>query len=354
MTRSALVLQGGGALGAFEFGAARALYGHGILPDVIAGVSIGAVTAVLLARPANGDPLATLKAFWEQVTVQGLLFPPFLRSYASFWGNPHFFDLRPEFFTSPSWLTWPTWTHFYDTTPLRDTLKRLIDLEKLKDLNAEPTLLVSATNIEKGEVEYFDSRHGGLCLDHIVASGSLPPAFPMTKIGSDFFWDGGLFDNTPLGAVLDVLNTSSDLDRAIYVVNLFPNKGPIPHNLPGVAERMKNLQFANRTLEDIKLLCRFNEVARLMEALESLPEDDPVKGHEAYKLVKKRGYITIPRIVSISLPEPAPEFGDADFSPDALRKREQQGYEQAIRQLKAPTQDPCSILDEPNKRRRNE
>jgi hypothetical protein len=176
----------------------------------------------------------------------------------------------------------------------------------------------------------------------------------MTKIGSDFFWDGGLFDNTPLGAVLDVLNTSSDLDRAIYVVNLFPNKGPIPHNLPGVAERMKNLQFANRTLEDIKLLCRFNEVARLMEALESLPEDDPVKGHEAYKLVKKRSYITIPRIVSISLPEPAPEFGDADFSPDALRKREQQGYEQAIRQLKAPTQDPCSILDEPNKRRRNE
>ena len=84
MTRSALVLQGGGALGAFEFGAARALYERNLAPDVIAGVSIGAVTAVLLARPANGDVLATLKAFWEQVTVPGLLFPPPLRPYASF------------------------------------------------------------------------------------------------------------------------------------------------------------------------------------------------------------------------------------------------------------------------------
>ena len=354
MTRSALVLQGGGALGAFEFGAARALYERNLAPDVIAGVSIGAVTAVLLARPANGDVLATLKAFWEQVTVPGLLFPPPLRPYASFLGNPHFFGLRREFFMWPSWFTWPNWTYFYETTPLRDTLKDLIDLERLNDPTIDPVLLVSATNVERGEIEYFDSRRGGLSLDHIVASGSLPPAFPMTKIGSEFFWDGGLFDNTPLGAVLNALSTSPDPDRAVYVVNLFPNKGPIPGNLLGVCERIKNLQFANKTFEDVKLLCRFNEVARLMEALESLPDDHPVKNGEAYKVVKKRGYIPIPRIVSITLPEPAPEFGDADFSPDSLRKRERQGYEQAIKVFEAPPQDPSSILDEPDRRPRRQ
>jgi len=68
-----------------------------------------------------------------------------------------------------------------------------------------------------------------------------------------------------------------------------------------------------------------------------------VKNGEAYKVVKKRGYIPIPRIVA---PELASEFGDADFSPDALRKREQHGYEQAIKVFEAPPQDPFSILDE--------
>jgi NTE family protein len=348
MSRSALVLQGGGALGAFEFGAAQALHEQGLAPNVIAGVSIGAVTAALLARPANGEPLSTLEAFWKQVTVPGSLFPPVLRPYASFFGNPHFFDLRPEFFAWSSWFIWPTWTHFYETTPLRDTLTELVDLEKLRDPNADPVLLVSATNIEKGKIEYFCSRNGGLSLDHILASSSLPPAFPKTKIGAGAFWDGGLFDNTPLGAVLDVLNTTLDEDRAVYVVNLFPNKGPIPTSLPGVYERMKNLQFANKTSEDVKLLCRFDEVARLMKALEGLPDNHSVKEDKAYKIVKQRGYIAVPRIVSITLPEPAPEFGDADFSPDALEKRRQQGYAQAIDALKAPPQDPCSVLDGAN------
>jgi NTE family protein len=353
MTRSALVLQGGGALGAFEFGAARALYERELRPDVIAGVSIGAVTAVLLARPANGDPLATLEAFWKKVAVEGLLFPRPLRPYASFLGNPHFFDLRPEFFVWPGWFAWPSWTYFYETSPLRDTLKELVDLEKLADPDGRPVMLVSATNVEEGEIVYFDSRTGGLTLDHIVASGSLPPAFRMTKIGNESFWDGGLFDNTPLGAVIDVLKslgTSPDPDRAVYVVNLFPNKGPVPRNMWGVAERMKNLQFANKTCEDIKLLCRFNEVARLMEELESLAEN-PVKGSKAYKVLKKRGYVPIPRIVAITLPEPAPELGDADFSPDALKKRESEGYAQAIEAINAPPQDPCSALDKPKKGR---
>lgn len=330
--RSALVLQGGGALGAFEFGAAQALYERNITPDIIAGVSIGAVTAVLLARPVQSlGPLGALQAFWEKVTVRAYSFPPPLRPYASFLGNPHFFTLRPDFFIWP--LTAPFWTFFYKTTPLKDTLHELVDLEKLKQPDAEPSLLMSATNVQKGQIEYFDSRKGELSLDHVLASSSLPPAFPITKLGGNSYWDGGLFDNTPLGAVIDRLDPAADAERTIYVVNLFPNAGPIPDTMLAVAERMKNLQFANKTSEDIKLLCRFNEVANLMAALETLAEDHPVKRHDAYQAVKNRGYIRIPRIVTITPPEPSPEFGDADFTPEAIDKRKQQGHALALQAL---------------------
>jgi predicted acylesterase/phospholipase RssA len=339
--RSALVLQGGGALGAFEFGAARALYEQNFRPDLVAGVSIGAITAVLLARPVKRlGPLGALEAFWKKVTVPGSLFPLLLRPYASFWGNPHFFTLRPDF------LSWPftglLWTHFYETKALRETLTELVDVEELVNPEAEPLLLLSATNVSEGQVEYFDSRTGKLTLDHILASSSLPPAFPMTKIGGQCYWDGGLFDNTPLGAVLERLDQTADAQRIIYVVNLFPNKGPIPDTMPGVAERMKNLQFANKSLEDLKLLCRFNEVADLMEALESLPSNHPLRRDPAYKAIKKRGYIRIPRIVSITPPHPSAEFGDADFSPAAIAKREEQGRAEANRALSTGPRDPCS------------
>lgn len=338
MTRpaqSALVLQGGGALGAFEFGAVQALYERNITPDIIAGVSIGAVAAVLLARPIQSlGPLGALEAFWKKVTLRAYSFPPPLRPYASFLGNPHFFTLRPDFFAWP--LTGPFWTYLYKTTPLKDTLRELVDLEKLKQPDAEPSLLMSATNVQKGQIEYFDSRKGNLSLDQVLASGSLPPAFPITKVGENSYWDGGLFDNTPLGAVLDQFDPAADVERTIYVVNLFPNSGPIPDNMLAIVERMKNLQFANKTLEDIKLLCRFNEVAKLMEALESLPEDHPAKQHEAYQAVKKRGYIHIPRIITITPPEPSPEFGDADFTPEAIKKRKQRGHALALQALNHP------------------
>jgi predicted acylesterase/phospholipase RssA len=90
-----------------------------------------------------------------------------------------------------------------------------------------------------------------LTLDHILASSGLPPAFPMTAIGTEHYWDGALFDNTPLGAVLDHLNDGSDVDRTVYVANLFPNTAAIPKNMPEVAARMKNLQFANKSFEDV-------------------------------------------------------------------------------------------------------
>jgi predicted acylesterase/phospholipase RssA len=331
--RSALVLQGGGALGAYELGAARALYqDNHFNPDVIAGVSIGAITAVLLARPARGlKPLEALEAFWEKVTIPGLALPPALRRFASLFGNRNFFVPRQDYFD------WPQWTYFYETKPLHDTLKQLVDLDSLSDRTAAPAILVSATDLEDGQIRYFYSREDELTLDHIVASGSLPPAFPMTLIGNRSYWDGGLFDNTPLGAVINTLDNAKGVNRTIYVVNLFPNKAPLPRNLLEVQERMKNLHFANKSSANLEMLRRLSEVAELMEALESLPGGNPLEDDPAYEAVKKRGYIQIPQIVSVTPPEPASEireYGDSDFSPDAIKLRAEQGYAQTMKALR--------------------
>jgi predicted acylesterase/phospholipase RssA len=318
--RTALVLQGGGALGAYELGAARALYkGTHFAPDLIAGVSIGAITAVLLARPKERTPLNALEEFWKEVAVPGLLLPPQLRLYASFLGNPHFFTPRLDY------LNWPNWTYFYKTEPLRQTLERLVDLNKLADKTAVPKLLVTATNLEQGQIEPFSSDEGGLSVDHTMASGSLPPAFPMTEIMGKYYWDGGLFDNTPLGAVLDRLDDAPDVERTIYVVNLFPNKASVPDNLSAIMARMTNLPFANKTADDVKMMRRFNDVAQLIDALEKLPRGNPLQDDPAYLAVKRQHYIHIPKIVSISAPELKDQFAGSDFSPKAIAQRAQEG-----------------------------
>jgi NTE family protein len=338
---SALVLQGGGALGAYELGAARALYeGGNFAPDVIAGVSIGAITAALLARPGRGrKPLEALEAFWREVAVPGTFLPPPLRPFASFLGNRKFFVPRFDY------LVWPTWTYFYRTAPLRDTLAELVDVDALADPAAFPKLLVSATDVEKGEIVYFrsDDKENSLTLDHVMASGSLPPAFPETVIKGRPFWDGGLFDNTPLGAVLDELgklNNEPDAERIVYVVNLFPKRAPFPQNMLEINARVKNLQFVNKTEQDIKLMCRFNQVVDLMQALDKL-EDNPLKDDDAYKEIKKQGYMRVPRIVAITATEVMHQFDDADFSPEAIKKRADEGYAQTKRAVQNPT-DPCA------------
>lgn len=332
-TDTGLVFQGGGALGAYELGAARRLYRDGSFhPDLIAGVSIGAITAVLLARPAKGlNPLEALEKFWSLVTVSGWFLPRALQEYASVFGNRHFFMPRSDIFNFPSW------TNIYDTEPLRQTLEQLVDIGALADCSATPQLLVSATDIEAGQITYFDSTERSLGLDHILASGSLPPSFAMTKIDTKLYWDGGLFDNTPLGAVIDRLNPASGNQRIIYVVNLFPNKAPVPVTMSQVFERMSNLQFANKTAEDIKLMERFNQVANLLKALDALPPDHPIYSdpdfNKAFTEIKAQKYVSVPRIIQITRPEQVDGYGASDFSRETIESRAAEGYKQTEKAL---------------------
>ena len=340
----ALVLQGGGALGAYELGAMRRLYagpgagktkppaGPVFEPEVIAGVSIGAITAVLLARPKGGNPLAALEAFWREVAVADWLLPPGFGSFASMFGNPHFFMPRTDY------LALPGWTSLYDTGPLRRTLEALVDIEALATTGARPRLIVSATNIESGGIKYFDSdgKEGPLSLDHILASGSLPPSFPMTKIGESTYWDGGLFDNTPLGPVIDALPDGPGNDRVIIVVNLFPNSAQIPSTMLEVGRRMLNLMFANRTKQDLRLLERFNQVADLIELLDrKQPQNSPIRDEDAFKDVFKNGYSRVPHVIEITRQTPAGGSDAFNFSPEGIQACAAEGCRDADTQLGA-------------------
>ena len=324
-TITGLVLQGGGALGAYELGAARRLYrDKHFAPDVIAGVSIGAITAVLLARPKGRAPLEALEEFWRLVTVNGWWMPPGAADYAALFGNRHFYVPRLDV------IDLARWTYIYDTAPLAATLASLVDVDALGDRTATPRLLVSATDITAGAITYFDSADKGLTIDHILASGSLPPSFPATMVGGKAYWDGGLFDNTPLGAVIDCLAPKGRVRRVIYVVNLFPNKAEMPRTMQDVFTRMVNLQFANRTASDMALMTRFNEVAALMDAMADLSEDDPVFKNarlaSALGVLHDRGYVAVPDIVNITRPEQVEGIGGSDFSSQTIEKRAAEGY----------------------------
>jgi NTE family protein len=193
---TAIVLQGGGALGAYEYGVLRALYEQrpGFEPVAVAGISIGAITAAVLGG-AKADPIAALDALWrKKLTVPPVPVPwppaPFDQSLA-LWGNPGMYWPQAGLWTTP-WLL----TSLYDTAPLRHTLADLVDPLRL---NADaPRVIVGAINVATGLMEYFrGGQPGGLTFEHVAASGSLPPSFPMTTIGHHRYWDGGLFSNTP-------------------------------------------------------------------------------------------------------------------------------------------------------------
>lgn len=321
--RHGLVLQGGGALGAFELGVARAVYSEGCTfrPGVISGVSIGAITAVLLARPAKGlTPLEALEIFWRKVTVSNL-FPSFLQPYLSFCGLPNFYDLNPA---------WPWSTNIYSTAPLRATLAELVDVDALADPGGKPLVVFTATDVEAGTIQSFGSEAGGLTLDHVLASGSLPPSFPATVIGERSYWDGGVFDNTPLGDVIDRLAPGEDDDRAIMVINLFPNQMPLPTNLTEVGQRFLDLIFANKTASDIKLMERFNLVAEATAALKSLPEDSAARQLPSVKALLGKGYQRVPNILAVTRSTPAWGMEASDFSQAGIEQRAAAGLADAL------------------------
>ncbi|MDY0329543.1 MAG: patatin-like phospholipase family protein [Thiomonas sp.] len=276
--RIALVLQGGGALGAYQCGVVEALEDCGVHPHWVAGISIGSINAALIAGNPPGERTAALRAFWETVTQQPLLptlpwehgaalgwIPePLQPQLAALQGLRAVLEGQRGFFL-PRWPlggSGPTQASFFDTAPLRDTLTRLVDFDRLN--SGETRISVSAVNVRSGNLVVFDSAEMRLGPEHIMASGALPPGFPAVEIDGEFYWDGGLVSNTPLSQVLGGHPSHNTL---VFQVDLWSAQGDAPQNLMDVAERQKDIQYSSRTRTITDTLQRAQQQRRILREL---------------------------------------------------------------------------------------
>ncbi len=331
--QNALVLQGGGALGAYEVGVIqRLLEVEGLHFDVVAGVSIGAINAAVLVG-AHGDPGQALDALWEEFSVVAPSFmPDGLEPLVAMFGNPSLFRPRLDYFALP------IWTSIYDTTPLRTTLSRHVDFDAIA--TSRTTLALTAVNVETGSLEVFDNRgsRAALTVDQVVASGSLPPGFPMTEIDGKRYWDGGLFDNTPLAPVIDRLDPDPEVRKRVFVIQLFPNAGPLPRNMLGVFDRMFEMIFASKFAHDLQTAQRINEyidvVQRIDSALDALPSKDAEEIRSLPGFQRLQRYMAIGDIISVQNESRELVLAPFDFSRARIAERRETGYYDTERVLR--------------------
>jgi len=282
----ALTLQGGGALGAYQAGVYQALDEAGIYPDWVAGISIGAINAAIIAGNPPERRITRLREFWDIVSANPLIGQAAdhlgrfvngpvrqLVNFASgqtavIAGAPGFFmpRLLPPALAAPGSAAATSW---YDTTPLRHTLERLVDFDRI---NANETRLsVGAVNVRTGNFVYFDTTTHKLSPAHIMASGALPPGFPAVEIDGEHYWDGGVVSNTPLQWVLQF---GPRRDTLVFEVDLWSARGSMPRNLVDVETRRKDITYSSRTRDNVD---RFKEMQRLRHAVaklyEALPPD---------------------------------------------------------------------------------
>jgi NTE family protein len=289
-----LVLQGGGALGAYQAGAYEALATTGREPDWVAGISIGAINSALLAGNPAEQRVARLREFWQRITAN---VPPTvwagtdgpLRSWANEWaaawgaafGLPHFFEPR----VLEAW--WPSATDapsFYDTAPLRETLLDLVDFDRIND--GPMRLSVGAVDVESGNFIYFDNRRQRLGPEHVMASGALPPGFPAVVIDGRVYWDGGLVSNTPLRHVAENLDGRA---ATIFQVDLFSARGRVPRTLAEVVDRDKDIRYSSRTRALTDMLRERHEMRRSLHDLAALLPGGKRSDRRVTQLLRRLG-----------------------------------------------------------------
>ena len=281
-----LVLQGGGALGAYQAGVFEGLAECGAAPDWVAGVSIGAVNAALIAGNPPQRRVERLREFWQRVSAQmpfiphasmdslRPMFDKLSTASALLFGVPGFFSPRmvPPFLALDGSIGALS---FYDTTPLKATLEELVDFE-LINRDGGVRLSLGAVDLRTGNSVYFDSKEMPIRAEHVLASGALPPGFPPVEIDGELYWDGGIVSNTPLWYVLDA---DSRMNALIFQVDVFSGAGEAPRNLAEVQERAKDIQYASKTRFNTNRMKELEALrGSLRRVLGKLPEqlrDDP-------------------------------------------------------------------------------
>jgi NTE family protein len=338
--RVALVLQGGGALGAYQAGVYQALHEAGIEPDWICGVSIGAINSAIIAGNPPERRLERLHTFWDRITGRkiwhytpdGDIFRKARNFTSSFLttalGQPGFFAPHN---TNP-WLSPAgarTATSYYDTAPLRESLLELVDFERIN--SKKMRFAVGAVNVLSGNFIYFDNAHDEIIPEHIMASGALPPALPMVKVGTDHFWDGGIVSNTPLQHLLD---QDDSLNSLVFQVDLFSARGALPRDIQDVMARHKDIMYSSRTRYNTDMYRKTHNLrARLYKALSKIPDDQ--LSEEERQLRETNSRLSSIAILQLIYQQKAYEghAKDHEFSGTSMREHWMSGHEDTKRTL---------------------
>jgi NTE family protein len=329
-----LLLQGAGALGAYQCGVYEALAEAGVTPTWFVGISIGAVNSALLAGNLPERRLERLRTFWDrasefsQYDLPAWLEPmrPMLGKLnfatVATCGIPGFFKPRPlppDLATSGT----PEALSYYDTSPLRGTLEELVDFDLIN--RGEVRLSLGAVNVRSAESVYFDNRRTRITPDHVLASGALPPGFPAIQIDGEYYYDGGIVSNSPLTYVVDEKPLRTVL---VFQVNLFNAHGPLPRTLDEAMERVKDIQFSSKQRFNTQKVRELQEMrAALGRLLGKLPPDlqgDP-DVRKLAPLCDDRDW-TIAHINN-RRPQQGGQTKDAEFSRAAVNDRWAAGLE---------------------------
>jgi NTE family protein len=351
--RVALVLQGGGALGAYQVGVFQALDEHGFAPDWVGGTSIGAINGAIIAGNPPGRRFERLERFWNTIVQEDPVdlhgFPDAVRQVYSFWTAMAVFAFgRPRFFSPHPFL--PFWlgnggsaatASFYDARPLRELLLEVVDFDYLNSGSIRFSL--GAVHVTSGRLRYFDSAFQRIGVEHILASSALPPAFPPVRVDGELYWDGGLYSNTPLTLVLD---DHPRVNTLCFMVDLWTACGEEPRSISQTLDRQKDILYASRSEQSIETYQALHNLRRVIRELyRNLPEakrNDP----EMRKLAD-RGCHTTMDIVHLGNRDRDWELvsKDVDFSRTAIEERRRLGHADALCVLeRAAWMDPQDPL----------
>ena len=347
----ALLLQGGGALGAYQGGVYEALAEADIHPNWIAGISIGAINAAIIAGNPLNFRVDRLREFWMQVTssapwhwsgnpfidlagsddARNLLNQMSANLTAAF-GAAGFFSARPLMpWLQPGGTT--ASTSFYDTKQLKQTLERLVDFDRL---NAGMTRFsAGSVNVRTGNFVYFDTTTHKIVPEHVMASGALPPGFPAVEIDGEHYWDGGLVSNTPLQWVIE--SDPRRKDTLAFQVDLWSAQGALPRNMAEVTTRQKEVQFSSRTRAST---AQFKSVRRVQRALAALLRRLPadLEENDDLKILKSVASDKVHNIIHLiyrarNYEGPSKDY---EFSRLSMQDHWRAGYHDAVRTLRHP------------------
>jgi NTE family protein len=333
-----LVLQGGGALGAYQVGVYEALHQAGVEPDWIIGTSIGAINASIIAGNKPQDRLARLNEFWSRVERPSAW--PLVAAWKgisdswSYWstlarGIPGFFEPHLPAFWGAQIPLGMDRAGFYSTASLRQTLAELVDFAIINARS--PRLTVGAANARTSMMCYFDNRRAEISPQHIMASGALPPAFPAICIDGEYYWDGGILSNTPTEVIFDDQPRRNSL---IFAVHLWNPTGPVPQSIWEVLHRQKDVQYSSRIASHITRQQQAHRLRHVIsELVRHIPDD--ARQSEAVRNLARYGCVTQMHVVRLLAPrlENENHTKDIDFTHSGIRFRREAGYEATMKAL---------------------